>query len=70
MAGTDGRITRRDVEEKIRALTGGVSETAQEARPTLVGTAAGVAVVLLLVAYLLGRRSGRHRSAVVEIRRA
>lgn len=70
MAGADGRITRQDVEEKLRSLTGGVDETVKAARPTLVGTGAGLAVLLLLVAYVLGRRSGRRRSAVVEIRRA
>ena len=64
------RITRKDIEDKIRSLTGDVEEQVSDARPVLIGTGAGAAVLLLLLAYLLGRRSGRRRSAVVEIRRA
>ncbi len=64
------RITRKDIEEKIRSLTGEVEDQVTAARPALIGTGAGVAVLLLLVAYLLGRRSGHQKSAVVEIRRA
>lgn len=70
MAPERSRITRKDIEDKIRSLTGDVEEQVEQAKPALIGTAAGVAVLLLLVAYLLGRRSGRSRSAVVEIRRA
>lgn len=64
------RITRQDVEAKLRALTGGVEETVSDARPGIMGVAAGAAVALVLAAYLVGRRAGRRRSAVVEIRRA
>lgn len=70
MAEPGQKITRQDIEDRLRALTGGVEDSVADARPTLVGTAVGVGVVLLLVAYLLGRRAGRRRSAVVEIRRA
>lgn len=70
MAEPAKRITRQDIEDRIRELTGGVEETVGEARPTLVGVAAGAGVALLLAAYLLGRRAGRRRSAIVEIRRA
>lgn len=70
MAEPERRITRQDIEDKLRSFTGGVEETVNEARPTLIGTVVGAGVVLLLVAYLLGRRSGKRRSAVVEIRRA
>ncbi len=70
MAAERARITRKDIEDKIRSLTGEVEDQVEQAKPALVGTAAGVAVLLLLLAYLLGRRAGRARSAVVEIRRA
>lgn len=66
----EGRITRQDIEDRLRSLTGGVEEAVDEVRPALIGTAVGAGVLLLLLAYLLGRRSGTHRSAVVEIRRA
>ncbi len=37
--------------------------------PKLLTAGVGAAIFALLVAYLLGRRGGRNRSAVVEIRR-
>jgi len=63
------RITRKDIEEKIRSLTGEVGEEVSDAKPTLLGAAAAAAVAVVVVVYLLGRRSGQKRSAVVEIRR-
>jgi hypothetical protein len=41
----------------------------EKAKPKLLAGAAGAAIFALLLAYLLGRRGGRNRSAVVEIRR-
>jgi hypothetical protein len=64
-----GPIQRADIEAKLREITGDVRDTAKAAAP--VGMAVGVAavVVVLGMAYLLGRRRGRKRSTVVEIRR-
>jgi len=62
-------VTRADIESKlreIRGVTDDTTEVAQEAaKPVLV--ALGVAVVI--GAFLLGRRRGRKRSTIVEIRR-
>jgi hypothetical protein len=66
---TTARISRDDLEAKLREMSGGVEETVEAAKPTVIGTAVGAAVLALLVAYLLGRRRGRARSAVVEIRK-
>lgn len=63
------RITRDDLERKLREISGDLDETVESAKPKLLaGAAAGVLLVAVL-AYLLGRRRGRRRSAVVEIRR-
>jgi hypothetical protein len=63
------RITRDQIEAKFRELTGGVDEEISSARSqaVTVGLAVGVAVVAVI--FLIGRRSGRRRSAVVEVRR-
>ncbi len=66
---TGTRITRDDLEAKLRDMAGDLDDTVETARPTLLAGAAAVAVLVVLVAYLLGRRSGRARSAVVEIRK-
>lgn len=62
-------VTRADIEAKlqeIRGVTDSTTEVAQAAaKPALV--ILGVAVVV--VAFLLGRRRGRKRSTIVEVRR-
>ena len=63
------RITRDDIESKMRELQGEVGEDIDSARN--VGIAAGVtvAIVLVLIAYVMGRRRGKKRQTVFEIRR-
>ena len=62
-------IERRDIEAKIRELHGGVEDTAQSATTTLATVGAVVIVGVVAVAFLLGRRKGRRRTTVVEVRR-
>lgn len=64
------RITRDDLEAKLRQVVGEIDETVEEARPKILSGAAAAVVAIVLVAYVLGRRGGRKRSAVVEIRRS
>jgi hypothetical protein len=66
---TDRRITRDDIEAKLRSLQGNVEETRQSALATAVAVGAVVAVGVVAVAFWVGRRSGRRRSTVVEVRR-
>jgi hypothetical protein len=66
---TTTKISRDDLEAKLREITGGVEETVDAAKPTLISSAAAGLILVVLVAYLLGRRRGRARSAVVEIRK-
>ena len=70
MAGvTDRKVTKADIEAKLRAIRGDVDETAEEVRPYLLIAGAVGAVLLLGAAYLLGRRKGKKKTTVVEIRR-
>jgi hypothetical protein len=68
-ASTDERITRDDLEAKFREVLEGTREEVASAKPTLATVAAIAAVVLVAIAYLLGRRQGRKRTTIVEIRR-
>jgi hypothetical protein len=62
-------VERADIEAKLREIRGDLAETARVGAPVMI--AAGVLVVagLVGVAFLAGRRRGRKRSTVVEIRR-
>lgn len=62
-------IRRSDLEAKMRELQGGVTETRETATHTLLTVGAVVVVGVLAVAFLLGRRKGRKRTTVVEVRR-
>ena len=62
-------VTRADIEAKlaqIKGVTDDTTEVAEEAAKTGL-VVAGVAVVV--VAFLLGRRRGRKKSTIVEVRR-
>ena len=66
---TTTRITRDDIEAKLRDMAGDVDDRVEAAKPTILVGAVASVVLVGVVAYLWGRRRGRRRSAVVEIRR-
>jgi LPXTG-motif cell wall-anchored protein len=66
---TERQVTKADIEAKLREIGGEVDDTAEAAWPYLLIAGVVGAVVLLGAAYLLGRRKGRKRTTVVEIRR-
>ena len=66
---SQGRITRADIESKLRDMRGDVEQTAEAAKAPIMAIAAGAAAVVVIAAFLLGKRRGRRKSTVVEIRR-
>jgi hypothetical protein len=65
----DKRITRRDLEDKFREIQDDVQGKVASKKDTVRAIAIGGGIVLLLVFYVLGRRSGKKKTTVVEIRR-
>jgi len=65
----DRQITKADIESKLRELRGEVSERAEATRVPALAVAIGVVFVAIAAAYVLGRRKGRRRQTVLEIRR-
>ena len=63
------RITREDIETKLRQLKGDADDVAQANKTNGLVVAALGAIVVIALAYFLGRRKGKKRSAFVEIRR-
>ena len=68
MAATD-RVTRDDLEAKFRELEGEATSTAEQAKSYAIAAAAIAVVAVVTVAFVLGRRKGRKKTTVVEIRR-
>ena len=72
MATTDaprGHITREDIENKLRELEVDARDQVASVRSTAITAGVVAALLVLLLAFLLGRRKGKHRSTVVEVRR-
>ena len=63
------RITRDDIEQGFRDVSGEITGQAQASASKLVPVAVGASLLLLVIAYLLGKRVGTTKSTVVEIRR-
>ena len=66
---TGGPITREDLEAELRATVGDPDGTVATARPRLAAAGVAIGVVVVAAVYLAGRRAGRLRSTVVEVRR-
>lgn len=62
-------ITRADIEAKFRELEGEVDERKEQAFSIAVAVGAALVVGIAISGYILGRRRGRKRTTVVEIRR-
>lgn len=68
-AGADGKISRDDIERKFRELQGETDVIRDEAMNYALVAGAAVAVAVVGLAFLLGRRKGKRSRAIVEIRR-
>jgi hypothetical protein len=64
-----GRITRADIEAKLRAIRDDIEPVGEQAKGGLMAAAPVVVALLGGGASLLGTRSGKKRRAVIEIRR-
>jgi hypothetical protein len=63
------KITRADLQRKFQALQDGLRGKVEARRTTIVGALSVGAGIVVLVVFLLGRRSGKRKTTVVEIRR-
>jgi hypothetical protein len=71
-AGSNGigkLITRDDLQAAYSQFMGEGEATARAAAPKGLAVAGAVALVVVTLSFLAGKRRGRARSAVVEIRR-
>lgn len=64
-----GHISRDDLERKLRAFQGDIKGAVDNQRNNLMVAAGVFGLILVIVFFLLGRRSGKKKSTIVEIRR-
>lgn len=68
-SGPAGRIELSDLSNKLGEIRGEVDEATESARPMLTYAGVGGVVLVILLAFLFGKRKGRRKSTWVEIRR-
>lgn len=64
------RVTPEDIRSKLTEIQGEATEQVEAAKNQLIAVGALVGILLLIVAFLLGRRGGKRASAVIEVRRS
>jgi ABC-type glycerol-3-phosphate transport system permease component len=62
-------ISRADLESKFRALQADIQGRASDKKQSLIAAGSTIATIVVIIAYVLGRRSGRRRGSRVEFRR-
>ena len=62
-------VTRDDLERGFLNIQRGVKNEVDDRRSTLLTIVGGVGVAVVIVIFLLGRRSGKKKTTYVEIRR-
>jgi hypothetical protein len=65
----DEHIDRGDIEAKFREIQGGVDDVAGQAVNYALVVGVGLAVGVVVFAYWLGKRRGRRRGTVIEVKR-
>ena len=64
------RITRDDIKTKLEEIQGDATQTVSDARNQLIAVGVAVGAVVIAAAFLLGRRGGRRKSTIIELRRS
>jgi hypothetical protein len=62
-------ITRDDIKSKLGDIQGEAQDQVQGAKNQLLAAGVLIGLLVLIAAFLLGRRGGRRSSAIIEVRR-
>jgi hypothetical protein len=62
-------VSREDLETKFRALQTDIQGRTADKKQSLIAVGSAIGAVVILLAYLFGRRGGRKRGSRVEFRR-
>ncbi len=69
MSTSESPITRDDIEAKFVELQTGVDNAASSAKDATTKIGIAALVLILILAFVLGRRRGKQSKTIVEIRR-
>lgn len=65
----ESKITPADIESKFREIQGQVDTVSEDSKKQVVVGGTIFAIILLAIIYLMGQKSGKKKSTVLEIRR-
>lgn len=63
------KVSRADIEAKVAEIESALRGDVDRAKTPVLATGIVVSLLILVVAYLFGRRVGTKRSAIVEVKR-
>jgi len=66
---TPAKITPEDLRDKLQAFQGEIQGKVDDQKTSIAAVAGGVGMALMILMFLLGKRAGKKKSAIVEIRR-
>ena len=62
-------VTRDDLEKGFAGIQHGLKRQVDDKKPTILTIGGGVGLLLVVIVFLMGRRSGKKKTTFVEIRR-
>ncbi len=63
------KITKEDLEAKLREIRGEVDKAVGTAKPALSAVVVAVGVAVISISFLIGLKMGRKKNTVIEIKR-
>lgn len=63
------KITPDDLRTKLQSFQGDVQGKVDDQKLSIATVAGGAGMVLMILMFLMGKRSGKKKSAIIEIRR-
>ena len=65
----EAQITPGDLKGKLEEIQGEATQQVESAKNQILAAGVLIGLLLLIAAFLLGRRGGKRASAVIEVRR-
>lgn len=67
---SDTKVTRRDIKSKLVEIQGEATDQVAGAKNQLITVGAGLGLLLVIIAFFVGRKAGIRKNTVIEITRS